>query len=277
MKTGDALATAISSMRCGGRIAQLLTAESGEEIIHLAASLDDFIILGGGTNIIFPDGILLTPVVRLGKFFEDISETDGIVYAGAAATVSALLAYCRKNGLAGIEFMAGIPGTIGGAVKMNAGTNEKGIMDAVSYIDIADRSGAMRISRKDINYAYRHTGIPERSVIIGVGLSLSVSSPDEVSAKVTSFMDRRGSQPKGHSCGCIFKNPPGQSAGYLIDRAGMKGLRIGGAVVSDIHANFIINDGSASTSDILILIGKIKEEVRKKYGIELEEEVRIIA
>jgi UDP-N-acetylmuramate dehydrogenase len=279
MKTSDAQATSLTSMRCGGRIAQLITVETLDELLRLLAGLNEYIILGGGYNTIFPDGLTLTPVIRLGEDFETIEiDRAGNFYAGAGVSIASIITICKEKGLSGIEFMAGIPGTLGGTIRMNAGTNDRGIMDAVSFIDLADASGSRRVEKKNIVYGYRHTTLPPRAVITGAGFSLNVTSPDDVTAKVASFIDRRRNQPKGLSSGCIFKNPEGNSsAGYLIDKAGLKGHRVGGVFVSDIHANFIINDGSASSSDILKLIEVIKDEVKKQFSVELEEEVIILA
>jgi UDP-N-acetylmuramate dehydrogenase len=265
-------------MRCGGRIAQLITAESMDDLLRLLAGLNEYIILGSGYNTIFPDGLTLTPVIRLGEAFEAVDADDsGNLYAGGGASAASILALCTEKGLSGIEFMAGIPGTLGGMVRMNAGTNDRGIMDVLSFIDLADASGPRRVTKNDIAYGYRYTALPQKAVITGAGLSLAVSSTDDVRVKVASFIERRKNQPKGLSSGCIFKNPEGSSAGFLIDKAGLKGLRVGGAVVSDIHANFIINDGSASSSDIVKLIEVVKDEVKKQFSVELEEEVIILA
>ena len=265
-------------MRCGGRIAQLITVESPDELLRLVAGLNEYIILGGGYNTIFPDGLTLTPVIRLGEAFEVVdADGSGNLYAGGGASIASMITVCKEKGLSGIEFMAGIPGTIGGAVTMNAGTNDRGIMDVLSFIDLTDASGSRRIGKSDINYGYRHTMLPPKALITGAGFSLNISSPEDVRVKVASFIERRRKQPKGLSSGCIFKNPEGSSAGYLIDKAGLKGSCVGGAIVSDIHANFIINDGSASSSDILKLIGIIKDEVKKQFSVELKEEVIILA
>ncbi len=278
MKTSDAQATDLTSMRCGGRIAQLITAENLGELQRLLAGLNEYIILGGGYNTIFSDGLTLTPVIRLGEAFEGVdADGSGMLYAGGGASIASIITVCKEKGLSGMEFMAGIPGTLGGAIRMNAGTNDKGIMCVLSFIDLMDASGSRRMEKADINYGYRHTELPSKSVITGAGLSLEITSPDDVRAKVSSFLDKRRNQPKGLSSGCIFKNPEGSSAGYLIDRAGLKGCRVGGAVISDVHANFIINDGSASSSDILELIEIIKDEVKKQFSVELKEEVIILA
>jgi UDP-N-acetylmuramate dehydrogenase len=249
-----------------------------DDLLRLLSGLNDYIILGGGYNTIFPDGLTLTPVLRLGKDFELVeADASGNIYAGGGANIASILALCAEKGLSGIEFMAGIPGTLGGMIRMNAGTNDKGIMDAISFIDLIDASGPKRIEKNSIEYGYRHTMLPPKAVISGAGLSLNVTSTDDVRAKVASFIDSRRNQPKGLSSGCIFKNPEGSSAGYLIDKAGLKGRRVGGAFVSDIHANFILNDGNASSSDILKLIGIIKVEVKKQFSVELKEEVIILA
>lgn len=276
MKISQADGKSITSMHCGGRIMQLLEAEDMDELERLVEKLDAFLVIGGGTNTIFEDTLITTPVIKLGKTFDYISVEGEMVSVGAATPIYSLLMFCRETGLSGVEFMAGIPGTLGGAICMNAGTNEKGFMDAVSSIDVVDKTGRRSLQRQDITYTYRRCDLPPQAVIIRATLMLKPSNKDEVRAKIASFMERRRNQPKGYSSGSIFKNPPGASAGFLIDKAGLKGVHIGGARVSEIHANYIVNDGDATTADVKQLIALIRVAVWKEFGIELEEEVRIV-
>jgi len=269
-------ATEVTSMHCGGTIERIYEPEDKGQLCDLMKALGDFHILGGGTNTIFEDATITRPVIRLGKEFGVIEPIPGGLLAGAAVPMKRLVSHCTREGLTGIEFMAGIPGTFGGALFMNAGTPEKGIMDIVSELEVADASGVHILRRDEIGYAYRCGGISPRTVIVSARLMLTQSTKDAVRQAVKPFLEKKRAQPKGFSCGSIFRNPLETPAGRLIDKAGLKGFRIGGAKVSEIHANFIINDGNATTGDIVELIAFIKGRIREKFGIELTEEVRII-
>ncbi|HNY65811.1 MAG TPA: UDP-N-acetylmuramate dehydrogenase [Deltaproteobacteria bacterium] len=266
----------VTTMRCGGTIARLYEPDTREQLAELVSLLDSFIVLGGGSNTIFGDGTVETPVIRLGKGFGNIEHQEGILTVGASVSTSALLGYCLRNALSGLEFLSGIPGTIGGALWMNAGTTDRGIMDTVLVVEYLDKDGLQTVARKEVPYRYRCGGFPEGIIITGARLDVHQSSPEEVREKVEAFMEKRRAQPKGHSAGSVFKNPPGSPAGYLIEQAGLKGLRYGGAKISEIHANFIINDGHATAADIKALISLAKGKVRELFGVELKEEVRIV-
>jgi UDP-N-acetylmuramate dehydrogenase len=272
----SANASEMTTMHCGGSIARLYEPDTRDQLVELMSLLDSFIIIGGGSNMIFGDDPLETPVIRLGKGFGNIDYLDGILTVGASVSTSALLGYCLRNALSGLEFLSGIPGTIGGALWMNAGTVDRGIMDTVLVVEYLNRKGMHSVARKEVPYRYRQGGFQEGVIITGARLDVHQSSPEEVRTRVESFMDRRRSQPKGYSAGSVFKNPPGSPAGYLIEQAGLKGFRIGGAKVSEIHANFIINDGHASASDVKALIATVKAKVKELSGIELQEEVKIV-
>jgi UDP-N-acetylmuramate dehydrogenase len=276
MKIHRAQAKDLTSMRCGGAIDHLIEVESPEELITLASSLERFLVLGGGTNTIFGDEPVTPPVLKLAQAFNFIRREGEKIHAGGGAALAAVLAFSREQGLSGIEFLAGIPGTLGGALWMNAGTGGAGIMDAVTAIEVIDKAGGHMFDRAHVPYTYRHTDLPDGAVITGAYLKLRPASVEVVSETIAANIERRKGQPRGASSGCIFKNPSGESAGKLIDQAGLKGTRIGGAAISEAHANFIINDGGATTADIIALVALIRETVKTKFGIVLEEEVRII-
>jgi len=272
----DVSASGITSMHCGGKIGHLFEVGSTKELLSLLSTHEEFFVMGGGANTIFEDGRINIPVIRLGDKFNFIKRDGDSIYAGSATPLSGLLGFCVKGGLTGLEFAAGIPGKIGGALYMNAGTKDKAIMEKVASIEIADKKGIHTIGKEDLDYRYRCGGIPTKAVIIGARFLLNQASSDIVKKNIKISLSNRKDQPKGYSSGSIFMNPEGISAGYLIDQVGLKGLRVGGAVVSDRHANFIINQGSATTSDIKALIKVIKERVKDKFGIELKEEVAIV-
>jgi UDP-N-acetylmuramate dehydrogenase len=276
MKITRADAKNLTSMRCGGTIEHLIEVESPQELAALVSGLDPFLVLGGGTNTIFSDEPVTLPVLKLGQAFHRIRREGDQIHAGAAAALAALLAYSREQGLSGLEDLAGIPGTLGGAIRMNAGTGGWGIMDAISAVEIVDASGVRTLDRADIAYSYRHTDLPVGAIVTAATFRLRPAPAEVIAGRISANLARRASQPKGASSGCMFKNPPGQSAGKLIDQAGLKGRRIGGACISEQHANFIINTGGATTADIKGLMALMRQTVQAKYGLDLEEEVRII-
>ena len=272
----DVSAKHVTSMHCGGDILHMFIVESKEEIMGLLKTSDKFFTLGAGTNTIFDDGAINIPVIKLGKGFSSIDLEAGLVFAGSATPITELIEFSARHRLSGIEFLAGIPGTLGGAVFMNAGTKDQWVMDRVESIEVVDAMGAHRIMCKDINSSYRWGGISEGRVITAAYLRLEESNPVMVQKRIDYFYERRKNQPKGFNSGSVFKNPEGESAGYLIENAGLKGCRVGDASVSSMHANFIINHGRATSSDVRALISMIKQRVRSKFGIELAEEVQIV-
>jgi UDP-N-acetylmuramate dehydrogenase len=272
----DISASDITSIHCGGKIEYFFEVGSTKELLSLLSTHEEFFVMGGGTNTIFEDGRINIPVIRLGDKFNFIKRDGDNIYAGSATPLSGLLDFCVKSGLAGLEFAAGIPGKIGGALYMNAGTKDKAIMGRAISIEIVDKEGIHTLRKEDLDYGYRCGGIPTKAVIIGAHFLLNQASADIVKKNIELALSNRRNQPKGYSSGSIFMNPEGISAGYLIDQGGLKGFRVGGAVVSDRHANFIMNQGSATTSDIKALIKIIKERVKELFGIELQEEVAII-
>ena len=266
----------ITSMHCGGTIGCIYEPEDVNQLCDLVRTHNDFHMLGGGTNTIFEDATISRPVIRLGMEFAGIELIPGGILAGAAVPMKHLVSFCVKNGLSGIEFMAGIPGQLGGALFMNAGTPEKGILDIVMELEIVDSSGLHTMQTQDLRHSYRRSGLPAKTVITSARIALSTSTKAEVRRAVLPYIMKKRAQPRGWGSGSIFKNPTGMPAGMLIEKAGFKGVRIGGARVSEIHANFIINDGTATTRDIQELIGLIKKKVKGQFGIELTEEVKII-
>jgi UDP-N-acetylmuramate dehydrogenase len=266
----------ITSMHCGGTIECIYEPEDVNQLCNLVRAHKDFHMLGGGTNTIFEDTNISRPVIRLGKEFAGIELIPGGLLAGAATPMKHLVSYCVRNGLSGIEFMAGIPGQLGGALFMNAGTPEKGILDTVMELEIVDYSGLHTMKPQGLRHSYRRSGIPAKTVIASAKIALSTSTKEAVRAAVLPYIIKKRAQPRGFNSGSIFKNPTEMPAGMLIEKAGFKGVRIGGARVSEIHANFIINDGTATTRDIQDLIMLIKKEVKGRFGIALAEEVKII-
>jgi UDP-N-acetylmuramate dehydrogenase len=248
----------------------LLAAFLGEGISHR--------IMGLGSNLIVSDSGVPEAVVTLRRFFSSPEVRGCIVSAGGGFPLSRLGWITAEFGLSGLEPLSGIPGTLGGAIKMNAGSFGVEIGSLIEEVTLfSPFYGVKRVSPDELSFSYRSSGVSPGELVLRAKLRLTPADPDTVMERLREFKRRReSSQPIGlRSAGCIFKNPPGYSAGKLISEAGLNGLRIGGAVVSLKHANFIINEAYATASDIFALIDRIKEEVVRLFGIELEEEVEI--
>ncbi len=239
------------------------------------------LILGGGSNILFADEGFEGLVVKLGQGFQAV-EPQGrtSLAAGAGASSARVLEAAAERGLAGLEGLAGIPGTIGGAVFMNAGGFGREVGPAVARLRVLDGDGRLTTMEKTgLRFEYRRLhGLPEGAVILGVEFDLAADRPEAVRARVREALDRRSqTQPRGlRSAGSVFKNPPGLFAGRLIEDCGLKGFRIGGAEVSEVHANFIVNRDGAKSRDILDLVRHIQAAVQERHGVALETEIKII-
>ncbi|MDE5765743.1 MAG: UDP-N-acetylmuramate dehydrogenase, partial [Clostridia bacterium] len=190
----------------------------------------------------------------------------------AGTRISELLVYCKNRNLGGLEYLYGIPATVGGAAYMNAGVSGFAIGDNVVDVCVYDGKVA-HLSRETCNFGYRRSTMRDiNALILSIIVKVDDSNAQEIDERLAFFKNRRSHLPKGKSCGCVFKNPEGYSAGYLIDSAGLKGYRVGGARVSDVHADFILNEG-ATASEVKTLINLVKSRVLEKFGIELQEEV----
>jgi len=270
-------------LKTGGLAALFAIPESTEDILELLDFLKlegvPWVLLGGGTNVVFTNGGYPGCVVHLGRRFARIKVEDGsTLLTGAAATLTGAVEVSAANGLTGMECLAGIPGTVGGAVSMNAGTREGEISDMVREVRIFDGENIHWMPSEKLGFSYRSSSLPETHVILEARFGLVPSTEEEVRSRIRVLKEKRKeTQPSGlPSAGCWFRNPEGDSAGRLIDEAGMKGERCGGAQVSEVHANFLVNLGGATTSDFLTLAQKVREEVHKQFGVTLLEEVRII-
>lgn len=270
--------------KAGGSARYLISVENIEELreaLKMAKEkkLDSF-ILGRGSNVLVRDGGYDGIIIRLSGEFTLIESTQNVITAGAAATNVEVCVLARDEGLSGIEFMHGIPGSIGGAVFMNAGAYGSEICDYVDEVTFMDEDyNVVAKPSKDIDFGYRHTEFMDGGgIIISVKLRLTPSSVDAVASKMDALLSKRTSkQPMNYpSCGSVFKRPSGGYAAKLIEDAGLKGASIGGAEVSTKHSGFIINKGGATANDITDLIKLVQKRVKKNSGIDLETEVRII-
>jgi len=236
--------------------------------------------LGGGFNLLVRDGGVRGAVARLAGLRELALGPDGRVRAEAGASHTSVTRFCAENGRTGLEFAVGIPGTVGGWIAMNAGTREREMKDVVVEVEIFDPAArAFRtLERSALRFAYRHTALPRGAVVVAASFATGADLPERIRERQQRGMaQRRATQPVDQpSCGSVFVNPPGDFAGRLIEAAGMKGARAGGAMISELHANFIVNTGGARAADVLALIERAREAVRANSGVSLETEVRIV-
>jgi UDP-N-acetylmuramate dehydrogenase len=232
-------------------------------------------VLGFGSNLLISDEGLRAAVIKLDSDQFQKVEFDGCqVTAWAGADLSQLVLTCVEKGLSGIEALTGIPGSVGGAVRMNAGGNFGDIGAAVQTVTLMDNKGAVfEKSKPELMFDYRGTNITAK-FILNAKMKLTEGDPEQIMRTVKEiWIHKKNNQPL--NSGCIVKNPRGASAGALIDRAGLKGLQIGGAVVSEKHANFIIADKKCKSRDVLRLIDAIKDRVKEQFDTELELEIEI--
>lgn len=233
--------------------------------------------LGGGTNVLIADGELPYIVLHLPSVKSGMRVEGNAAYVDASADLGGMVTFCAKNDLGGMEGLIGVPGSVGGALRMNAGAYGTQIGTHVREVELyRAASGQLETLRgDDIRFDYRHTSFAPDDVMLRVKLELPSKPFKEILAGIKVCNEkRRSSQPLNQkSAGCIFKNPPGGSAGRMIDELGLKGHRVGDAMVSDRHANFFVNAANATCSDMLKLIDDVRERVRAANGVELENEV----
>lgn len=243
----------------------------------LAANSIPYKFLGGGSNLLVADGELPWVVLQLVALEPDVVLEGNLARVDAAADLGRTVTYCAKHDLGGMEGLIGVPGTVGGALRMNAGAYGMQIGTYVREVKVY-RAVARTIETlcgDQISFEYRHTSFAPDDMMLAVTLELPSKPYKEILQGIRICNEkRRSSQPLGQkSAGCIFKNPPGASAGRMIDELGLKSLHVGGARVSDRHANFFVNAGQASAADMLGLISHVRERVEKAYGVALENEV----
>lgn len=235
-------------------------------------------VMGLGSNILVNDKGIDGLVLKLNSAsFKRIINKGNILEAGGGLALTQLIRACAAKGLSGLESLAGIPGTVGGALNMNAGAQGSAIGDFVQKVKVMDYNGITKtLRKKEIKFGYRKSSL-EKYVILSCSLRLTKEKKAQVRKNIKKYLEyRRGSQDTAYpNAGCVFKNPRGDSAGRLIDLCGLKGRRYGGACVSLKHANFILNWKEATAADILKLMNAVKKNVKKKFDIELEPEIKI--
>lgn len=235
-------------------------------------------VLGDGANLLVDDAGVKGVVVHLsGEAFQQARFADGLLEAGAGRDMPRLVLHCVREGWTGLECLTGIPGTVGGCVRMNAGGRFGDVGSVVESVEVMDNDGAVFTrTRDDLVFGYRSTNITSK-LILGATFRLIEDDPHRILRQVKEiWIYKKNSQPLGHpNAGCIFKNPRGLSAGALIDQAGMKGQRVGGAYVAQKHANFILAEPGTRASDVLKLINCVREAVYKKFEVYLELELEV--
>jgi UDP-N-acetylmuramate dehydrogenase len=284
-----------TSLRVGGCADLLLMPADGEELGAIVAWAHErdvpLMCLGNGTNLVVRSGGIRGLVVSLRGACNRLQRLEAEPVAempqgagvrlgvGAGVPLTRLLHLAMRDGLGGLAFMVGIPGTLGGAVMMNAGTEAGSLWDVLESATILLPDGQTRVVRRgDVPVGYRHTGLPTDGVVLEATLRALKGHPEDVREEVRNIYHQRlQTQPLAYpNAGSVFKNPDGEHAGRLIDQLGLKGTRIGAAQVSQQHANFIINLGQASADEVLALIEYVKCQVYDRTGILLEEEVQIV-
>ena len=272
-----------TTFRVGGPAEDLYLVESADEIVRIIDACEendtDYYIIGNGSNLLVSDKGFKGTIIEISNNMNNIKvEADGL-YAEAGALLSAIATTARDNSFTGFEFASGIPGTLGGAVTMNAGAYGGEMKGVVEYVDVLRNGRKARIPGSDMDFSYRHSRVMEDDLIVlGAKLIFSHGSKDTITAHMKELRDKRNEkQPvEFPSAGSTFKRPEGYFAGKLIMDAGLKGFSIGGAQVSEKHAGFIINKGEATADDIYKLIRHVQKEVEDKFGVKLEMEVRML-
>ncbi len=269
-----------STFRIGGSARLLVEVETIERmqavLSHCLLEKIPYIVIGKGSNSLFDDrgfdGLVIVNKIAFCSF----DQTS--IFVGAGYSFALLGVQTARRNLSGLEFAAGIPGTVGGAIYMNAGAGGREVSQVLSeVVFITDQGEKQLVSKNEIAFDYRHSSFQERRGAIVAATFLLENSLEARKKQLSLIHYRTRTQPYGDlSCGCIFRNPPGNSAGRLIEQVGLKRMRLGGAEVSPVHGNFIVNASNATASDILALASQVREIVREKTGITLEMELRVI-
>ncbi len=267
--------------KAGGRADWLFEPADKDDLAGFLAALDPSVpvmALGLGSNLIVRDGGVPGVVVRLGKAFATVVAGDGnTLVAGGGASGIQVSSAARDAGIAGLEFLRGIPGTVGGFVRMNGGAYGREVADVLVSATVIHRDGSVAtLALAELGYSYRHSNLPDGAVVIAATLAGQPGDPVAIQAEMDRIAAaREASQPlRSRTGGSTFKNPPGEKAWALVDAAGCRGLMQGGAQVSEKHTNFLINTGDATSADIEALGEDVRARVKAQSGIELEWEIQ---
>lgn len=273
-----------TTFKIGGPADLLLLPENIEELSYICQKTNEYgispLILGGGSNVLVLDGGIRNVVICLANFKGELRQDGSKILVSAGITLKELSHFALKCHLSGLEFAVGIPGTVGGAVFMNAGAYGGEIKEVITAVETMDLQGNLhRYNVEDCNFNYRQSLFQHNGeIIIGAEFDLISGNPDNIKTIMDALTEKRESkQPLEYaSAGSTFKRPPGYFAGTLIEQTGLKGLSVGEAEVSTKHAGFVINKGEATAADVLAVIKKVQEAIKDVHGIDLETEVRIL-
>ena len=270
----------ITWLRVGGPAEVMFRPADSEDLAaFLAAKPDDVpvTVIGVGSNLLVRDGGIPGVTIRLGRGFTTVATDGNEVRAGAAALDLNVALTCRDAGIAGLEFLSGVPGTIGGALRMNAGAYGSEMKDVLTGAEAVAPDGRLhRLSNAEMEFSYRHSGVSEDWIFVAAYLQGDAGVASEIARRMSRIGSaRRESQPiRARTGGSTFTNPPGGKAWELIDAAGCRGMRRGGAMMSEVHCNFLINTGNASAEDLEQLAEDVRQRVRAESGIDLQWEIR---
>jgi UDP-N-acetylmuramate dehydrogenase len=274
----------LTSFRLGGPAALYVEAQSPEDLVAVAGAVRDsgvpFVVIGKGSNILVSDDGFPGVVLRLGRPFRWAARDGDRLAAGGAMPLPALAGVALSHSLAGLEFGVAIPASLGGSVRMNAGAHGRSLDEVVERVDIfeldTERTRDVPVDRA--GFRYRGSELPERGVVVGATVRLRPGDPDEIRRLMHEAREwRRETQPLAEpNCGSVFKNPPGDHAARLIEAVGGKEMAVGGARVSEKHANFIVAGPGSTARDVLRLMSDLRDRVRDRFGVDLEREVHVI-
>ena len=272
-----------TAWKIGGPADALLEPGSAQEVIEAVDKAHEHgvpvTVLGGGTNVLVRDGGIRGLTIRLAKSLREVEIEGERVSAEAGVLYPALANATAARGLRGLEFATGIPGTVGGAVYMNAGAYEGETKEVLRWADVYRDGEVARMSNEDLELSYRRSILHDHPdwVVLRAGYSLAPGDPQELKARIKEFRAQRmNGSPNRPSCGSTFKRPPGDFPGRVIEAAGLKGTRIGQIEVSPVHANYFVNLGGGTAGEAIELMALVRERVSERLGIELEPEVRVI-
>jgi UDP-N-acetylmuramate dehydrogenase len=270
-----------TSFRIGGPADVLVEPADIHDVVRLviqARTQELPVFVVGGTNLLIRDKGIRGIVVSLANLRAITEEPGSVLYAEGGVGMPTLISYAIRRSLAGLEWAAGIPGTVAGCVVMNAGTRLGEMKDSLKAVRMVTRAGAViERSAREMKFSYRRTTLPP-GIVVGVWVQLTPGIGPEIAKVVKDYLHyRRATQPLTlPSAGCVFKNPPNESAGRVVELAGLKGARVGDAQVSDKHGNFIVNQGDATAKDVLTLIRKVRAQVARRTGVKLELELKLV-
>ncbi len=271
-----------TTVRIGGWTDKFYEANTLEDLRTILCRVTDrssVVVLGRGSNILFPKGRFDRPVLKLSGNFEEVNFGEGTVEAGAAVFFPALALQAAEKGLSGLEWAGGVPGSVGGAIAMNAGAFGTEIVDVLREVSFLNDDGVVeRLQADRVKFDYRYCELRDHGLILSATFDLERTDSGDVMERTKSLLrQRRNEQPVGtSSAGCVFKNVDGLSAGKLIEDAGMKGIRRGDIEVSEQHANYFINHGKGTFEEMVALIEDVREAVKKESGYRLEPELQIV-